>query len=177
MVDPATMLSDHVSVTTFTQSATAGADGIDNSLPDELLQAAKDYCTNCFEKMRVILGNERVNIHSGFRCEALNTALKGSPTSDHMKANAIDFDILDRMTFPQTFKTILQSDLKWKQFMMEGITAANPKGGWLHIAYDTSLTDDQQKMDIKVVNFDDQGIPHYVEVTLEQALAWCDTQS
>ena len=177
MVDPSTMLSDHVSVATFIKSSSATADGIDNSLPDELEQAAKDYCVNCFEKVRVVLGNQKINIHSGFRCETLNTALKGSPTSDHMKANAMDFDCLDRYTFPQAFKLILQSDLKWKQFMLEGVTAAHPKGGWLHIAYDTNLTDEQQKMDIKVVKFDEQGNPHYQEVTLEEALAWCDAQS
>ena len=176
MIDPTVMLSTHVSVATFTKSTTAPQLGIDNGLPEDLLARAQGYCTNLFEKMRTTLGDQPINVHSGFRCLALNTALKGSPTSDHMVANAMDFDCNNRMTLPQAFKMILQSDLKWKQFMLEGVTAANPKGGWLHIAYDTDLTDDQQRMDIKVVNFNN-GQPAYQEVTLEQALAWCDQQS
>ena len=177
MVDPATMLSDHVSVATFTKSPTADHDHINNGLPEDQLDRAKAYCTNFFEKMRVVLGSQPVNIHSGWRSQALNDALPGaSKTSDHMKANALDFDINSRMTLPQAFKTILQSDLKWKQLMIEGVTVANPKGGWLHGAYDTDVEDDQQRMDIKIVKFD-TGKPVYTMVSLEDAIAWCDEPS
>ena len=173
MVDPTVMLSEHVSAATFTKSTTGEKKGIDNSLPDDMLQPAQDFCVNCFEKMRIVLGEKRVNIHSGFRSKELNVAVKGSKTSDHMKANAMDFDCNDRMELPQTFKQILQSDMKWKQLLIEGITDENPEGSWIHIAYNTALPDDQQKMEIKIVRFD-TGEAVYEAVTLEEALAWCD---
>lgn len=175
MVDPTTMLSEHVSAATFTHSVKGEEQRIDNSLPDALLPAAQAFCTNCFEKMRIVLGGQRINVHSGFRCKILNTAVKGSDTSDHMKANAMDFDCNDRMTLPQAFKIVLQSELRWKQFLLEGVTAARPEGGWLHIAYNTALPDDKQKMEVKIVNFD-SGEASYHTVTVAEALAWCDEQ-
>jgi hypothetical protein len=95
-----------------------------------------------------------------------------------MRANAIDMDCNDRFNLPTTFKKILQSNLRWKQLMIEGVTTANPKGGWIHCAYDSDIAFEDQKMDIKVVRFlrGNDGImhPNYQDVTLEEAIIWCD---
>ncbi len=181
MVNPTTQLSANLTAYQFTKSSTAIRKGIDNSLPDEMLDRAKRYAENFYEKVVALFGAP-ANIHSGWRCLALNNALPGSSkTSDHMNANAIDMDYNDKMSLPKAFKTLLKSDLKYKQLMIEGVTAANPKGGWIHGAYDTDVAMDQQKMEIKIVRFsadpNDPGgplQPHYQQVTLVEALKWCE---
>lgn len=180
MVDPTTQLSAHLTAAAFTKSSTAIRNGIDNSLPDEMLERAKAYGENFYEKVLEILGG--CNIHSGWRCLALNNALPGSSkTSDHMNANAIDMDYNDKMSLPKAFKTLLQSDLKYKQLMIEGVTAANPKGGWIHGAYNTDVASEDQKMEIKIVHFvkdpanpDGPLKPQYLQVSLADALKWCE---
>lgn len=177
MVDPTLLLSPHLSVAAFTKSSTAIRNGINNGLPDDQYEAAMAYALKFFEPALTVLGG-MINIHSGWRCLALNNALAGSSsTSDHMKANAIDMDYNDHMTLPKAFKKLLQSDIKYKQLMIEGVTVANPKGGWIHGAYDTSVGEDEQRMEIKIVRFVNvagQMKPNYQGVSLNEALTWCD---
>ena len=181
MVDPTTQLSEHLTASTFTKSSTAIRNGINNSLPDEMLDRAKGYAENFYEKIYQLFGGD-ASIHSGWRCQALNNALPGSSkTSDHMRANAIDMDYNGKMSLPKAFETILKSDVKYKQLMIEGITAANPKGGWIHGAYDSDFSPENQKMEIKIVHFvkdpsnpDGPLKPQYLAVSLADALQWCE---
>lgn len=48
------------------------------------------------EKPRMFTGRP-VIVTSGFRCPALNKAVKGSPTSQHMNGSAADFRVKDYM--------------------------------------------------------------------------------
>lgn len=62
---------------------------IDNSLPEHL-EANAIHCAERWEVIRKLGGNKPIYPTSWFRCEELNTAIGGSPTSDHMQALAID---------------------------------------------------------------------------------------
>jgi zinc D-Ala-D-Ala carboxypeptidase len=111
-------LSEHLSLDEFTHSDTANAKGIDNSLPDELLETAKYTANNLFEPIRELLGGVSIKINSGFRCVELNTAVRGVATSQHVKAQAIDM-FPRNMTVQDAFEEIRNSNLVWDQLILE----------------------------------------------------------
>jgi hypothetical protein len=87
-------LSEHFTVAEFTASRTATAQSIDNDLPIELLANARATAA-MLERIRSHLGDLAgrdipVNITSGYRSQALNAAVGGSPRSDHLQALAAD---------------------------------------------------------------------------------------
>lgn len=63
--------------------------GIDNTPPDPIL-ASLDATLAGLERVRAALGHPMV-ISSGYRCPALNAAVGGSKTSQHMLGQAADF--------------------------------------------------------------------------------------
>lgn len=87
-------LSAHFTVAEFIASRTAQAQGIDNDLPIELLANARATAA-MLERIRSYLSDLKVStvpiiVQSGYRSEALNRAVGGSPRSDHMQALAAD---------------------------------------------------------------------------------------
>lgn len=82
-------MTPHFSLAEFTSSDTAARLGIDNSLPDELREAAH-RTLEMMERIRFHL-DAPVIITSGYRCEALNKAIGSKPGSDHTMALAVDF--------------------------------------------------------------------------------------
>jgi zinc D-Ala-D-Ala carboxypeptidase len=84
------MMSRHFSVREFTHSDTAVRLGIDNSIPFELWQNAVRTAEG-LEAIKVMLGGVPIYLSSGYRCAALNAAVGGATTSDHVKCDAADF--------------------------------------------------------------------------------------
>lgn len=89
-----TRLSEHFTVAEFTGSRTALERGIDNDLPLDLLSNARATAA-MLERIRSYLSDLKgspvpILIQSGYRSEALNRAVGGSPRSDHMQALAAD---------------------------------------------------------------------------------------
>lgn len=82
-------LSPHLTLDEFTHSDTAARLGLDNSLPESLLEAAM-LTGVMLERVRKVLGNP-MWISSGYRCPELNRAIGSAPTSDHVKVEALDF--------------------------------------------------------------------------------------
>lgn len=83
-----TTMAKFFTINEFTRSATAEARGIDNSLPEELTDAAK-YTLARLDDIRERYGYP-IYITSGYRCPKLNKAVGGKPTSQHLKAEAAD---------------------------------------------------------------------------------------
>jgi hypothetical protein len=82
-------MTPHFTLAEFTASDTAARKGIDNSLPDELREAAKQTL-EMMERIRFHI-DAPITITSGYRCEALNRAVGSKPGSDHTLAYAVDF--------------------------------------------------------------------------------------
>ena len=88
-------LSPHFTAAEFIASTKAQQLGIDNALPDELLQAAIGTA-QMLERIRAFL-SERARravplvLSSGYRCLALNRAVGSADTSDHPRAMAADW--------------------------------------------------------------------------------------
>jgi hypothetical protein len=82
-------MTPHFTLAEFTASDTAARLNIDNSLPDELREAAHQTL-EMMERIRFHI-DAPITITSGYRCEALNRAVGSKPGSDHTLAYAVDF--------------------------------------------------------------------------------------
>lgn len=88
-------LSPHFSLEEYIASDTAMRLGIDNRLPDSLMEEARRTC-EMMERIRARLSRlvgqpVPIVITSGYRCPQLNRAIGSTDTSDHVRAMAVDF--------------------------------------------------------------------------------------
>ena len=71
------------------KSETADRLGIDNRCKKEHVYNMTALVDNVLDPLREAYGKP-IQVNSGFRCLALNKAVKGSATSDHMTGRAAD---------------------------------------------------------------------------------------
>lgn len=83
-------LSKHFSLHEFLISQTALRLGIDMTPDDYVLENLTELCNEYLEPIRKALGDPVIFISSGFRPLELNTAIRGSATSDHLVGRAAD---------------------------------------------------------------------------------------
>jgi zinc D-Ala-D-Ala carboxypeptidase len=82
-------ISKNFSYAEFERSATAGKFGIDNSMPAEVRAHVEELVSKLLQPLRDAWGSP-LTVTSGYRCEALNKAVKGSATSAHVCGWAAD---------------------------------------------------------------------------------------
>jgi zinc D-Ala-D-Ala carboxypeptidase len=82
-------ISKHISIDEATLSPTALRLGIDNTPNEDVLINMKLVAERCFEPIRNWY-NRPIKVNSFYRCEALNRAVKGSLTSQHVEGKAMD---------------------------------------------------------------------------------------
>jgi zinc D-Ala-D-Ala carboxypeptidase len=127
-------LSNHVSLAEFCHSDTAKRRGIDNTIKDPVhLASAKLLCEKVFEPIREHFGVP-IHISSGYRSVALNRAVKGSASSQHCKAEAMDIDAdrYGKVTNKEIFDYI-REHLEWDQMIWEFGNDLQPD--WVHVSY------------------------------------------
>lgn len=113
----------------FTYSDTAAQHNIDNVIPDELLDSSKKTI-NFFLDLQKAWGSD-ININSGYRNETLNTKVKGSKTSAHLKANALDlYPVNGKFS---EFVTFVKKYLRDKKFDQAIIEKDKSGSQWVHI--------------------------------------------
>jgi len=83
------------------------------------------------EVVRHGLGDLPMVIHSGYRCPGLNSAIRGSPTSQHMQGQAADFHVLG-MGLERAWEWIAGSGLPFGELILEGWSAGEPS--WIHLS-------------------------------------------
>lgn len=81
------------------------------------------------ERIREIIGRP-VIINSGFRCQALNAAVGGVMSSQHVLAEALDIRVNGK-TAEELFRIVVASDLKYDQLIWE---KPGKNAAWLHIS-------------------------------------------
>lgn len=86
------MLSEHFSLEEMTHSDTAARLGINNT-PDAPTLLNLHFLASRMEIVRKIFGKPII-VTSGYRCEELNRAIGGSPSSAHRLGLACDFRVL-----------------------------------------------------------------------------------
>ena len=109
------------------QSTTADRKGIDNRCSNEIAANLTALVDNVLDPLRIWYGKP-ITVNSGYRCPALNKAVGGAATSQHMNGQAADIDAGDRQQNKLLFEYIRKS-LPFDQLIDESNFA------WVHISY------------------------------------------
>lgn len=127
-------LSKHLSLAEVTRSETAKRLGISNEPTAEHLENFKLLAENVFEPIREHF-KVPIHISSGYRSKALNTAIKGSLSSQHCTGEAIDIDmdgsgngVTNTMVFD-----FIKDNLDFDQMIWEFGNSNKPD--WVHVSY------------------------------------------
>jgi D-alanyl-D-alanine dipeptidase len=127
-------LSKHLSIAEVTRSETAKRLGISNEPTAEHLENFKLLAEKVFEPIREHF-NVPIHISSGYRSKALNTAIKGSLSSQHCSGEAIDIDMdgsANGVTNTMVFDFI-KDNLDFDQMIWEFGSSSKPD--WVHVSY------------------------------------------
>lgn len=85
-------ITDNFTMEEFTRSETAERLGIRNIPGNRERLAIVNLCAKLLQPLRDIYGGP-IRINSGYRCPALNKAVGGVPTSQHLRGEASDLAI------------------------------------------------------------------------------------
>ena len=118
-------LSPHFSLEELTSTKT----GLPN-VADSGVQARLAHTAAGMEQVRAMLG-QAIDVHSGYRCPAVNAAVGGSKTSDHMLGDACDFVCPAFGTPLQVAEAIIAAGIKFDQLIREY--------GWVHISFGSRM--------------------------------------
>lgn len=130
-------LSEHFTLEELTRSATARARGIDNTPTERDKANLKRLATEVLEPLRKMAGVP-ITVTSGYRCYALNKAVGGAATSQHLRGEAADIKCADnKALFAAAMELMLLGKIKVGQLIDE-------KGyRWLHISLPTLARNNQ----------------------------------
>lgn len=113
------------------KSSTAKKLNIDNTPTAEIKENLTVLIEECLDPIREVFGNP-IMVASGYRCQLLNAACGGSPTSEHKEGFAADIDSYDNI---RLWDVITSGDFKWTQLINE-YPDENGEPSWIHISYD-----------------------------------------
>ena len=122
-------ISKHISYKEAVGSNYAKQKGIKNKPNEEQVENMKLLAEKVFEPLREWV-DAPIKVNSMFRSLELNTALKGSKTSSHMKGEAMDITSMGGKSNLEMFHYI-RTELDFDQLIWE--FGKEPK--WLHVSY------------------------------------------
>jgi zinc D-Ala-D-Ala carboxypeptidase len=119
-------LSAHFTLAELTRTS-SGQPNVPSAAETKALVA---LCSSLLEPIRTKFGP--VSIHSGYRSKAVNEAIGGAKSSQHMRGEAADFHC-PGATLEHVMRWIVtESGLKYGQVILEGHTAGEPT--WIHLS-------------------------------------------
>lgn len=124
------LLSPHFTLWELTRSGTAIRLRIENRPNEQQICRLRALCTTVLEPLRARFGAIRVT--SGYRCEALNRAVGGVPTSQHLLGEAADIHISTR-AYGLKMMRFIADHLPFDQLILERINHIG--AGWIHVSY------------------------------------------
>lgn len=113
----------------LTASATAEAKKINNDPTPEAEKNLKLLVDKVLDPLRDAYGKP-IRVNSGYRSPALNTAVKGSKTSQHVKGQAADITGGSKQENKKLFELAQKLNLPYCQLIDE------KNFSWVHISYD-----------------------------------------
>tara|TARA_R110000803_G_scaffold21725_4_gene54460 strand:- start:534 stop:980 length:447 start_codon:yes stop_codon:yes gene_type:complete len=122
-------ISKHISYKEATYSNYAKQYKIANKPSDEHIENMELLAKKIFEPLREWV-DAPIKVNSMFRSEKLNTGIKGSVTSSHLKGQAIDITSMGGKSNLEMFHYI-KDNLDFDQLIWE--FGYEPK--WLHVSY------------------------------------------
>lgn len=126
------MISPHISEKEATVSATGSRLGIKNNPNPAILATMKITARKLFEPLRTGIGKP-IRIISFYRSPALNKAVGGSKTSQHMTGEAIDAQGMEGVSNLQLFNYI-KDNLDFDQLINE-FPDKDGEPSWVHLSY------------------------------------------
>lgn len=111
----------------MTKSSTAKANGIDNTPSEEGVLKLQKLIEAILDPLREWWGGP-IKVNSGYRCEALNEAVGGSPTSQHKLYEAVDITVGTKKGNEKLFNYI-KDNLPFDQLINES------NFSWVHVSY------------------------------------------
>jgi zinc D-Ala-D-Ala carboxypeptidase len=91
------------------------------------IESLKSLCINVLQPIRDRFG--AVTVNSGYRSPLVNRAVKGAPTSQHVKGEAADIKLSNMKL---VFEWIMDN-LEFDQLIYEGGNDLSPQ--WIHVSY------------------------------------------
>lgn len=128
-------ISEHISFDEATFSQMALRLGIENIPNETELVSMRLVADMCFEPLREWYGKP-IKINSFFRNQELNTAVKGSTSSQHCKGEAIDMSAGSREENKKLFEWC-KANLIFDQLLNEYDYS------WIHISYKLGMNRNQ----------------------------------
>ena len=119
-------LSNNFTLEEFLVSRTAELKNIDMTPSGEIISNLQRLVDTCLQPLRDEV-NATIYVSSGFRPLALNLAIGGSQTSEHVNGNAGDLKVAGQTSY-DTCKLIVLMELPFDQVILEF-----PPNGWTHL--------------------------------------------
>ena len=113
----------------LTASTTATAKKINNDPTPEISENLKQLVDKVLDPLRDAYG-KTIRVNSGYRSPALNAAVKGSKTSQHVKGQAADITAGNKQENKKLFELAQELNLPYCQLIDE------KNFSWVHISYD-----------------------------------------
>jgi zinc D-Ala-D-Ala carboxypeptidase len=125
-------LSENFSLWELTKSQVAKRKGISNKPGEEEVKNLTLLCQHILQPVR---DNYRVPIQpsSGYRCLALNEAIGSSSRSQHIRGQAVDFEV--PLVDNKVLAHWIMDNLIYDQLLLEYYKEGEPKSGWVHVSY------------------------------------------
>ena len=128
----AVQLTPHFTLAELTHSEAATRLGIKNVPPPAVTEALRLVCVHVLEPVRAHFGRP-VTVNSGYRSQAVNRAVKGSSTSQHVRGEAVDFEVPGVSN--GDVAAWVRFNLQFDQLILEAYTPGNPSSGWVHCSW------------------------------------------
>ena len=125
-------LTEHFTLTELVRSETAMNRHIDNTPTPEVIENLRALCRNVLEPARVAFGSQ-IYITSGYRCQSLNKAVGGKPTSQHLRGEAADLQVRGVENLRRLYN-LIKSRGVFDQLLYE----SNGSTKWIHVSYKSS---------------------------------------
>ena len=160
-------LTPHFSLAEFERSATAQRLGIDNSVPEKYIPSLRNLCRQVLEPLRQFAA-QPVVISSGYRCQALNTAIYQGTTpnsrSQHLRGEAADImapkrDAEGRQLTEKQSQALLRQWFAWvmdnttfDQLILERQNAASHHY-WMHVSCRPDISQNRHQVIRNLVKY------------------------
>ena len=125
-------LSKNFSLHELTRSSVALRLGIPNVPNAKEVKNLTRLCVGVLQPVRDYFAAP-VNVTSGYRCPELNAAVRGSPTSDHVKGCAADIEIWG-VSNHELACWIRDNIVPFNQVILEFHDPMHPNSGWVHVS-------------------------------------------
>ncbi|NDV81318.1 D-Ala-D-Ala carboxypeptidase family metallohydrolase [Bacteroides sp. 51] len=109
-------------------SDTAKNKRIDNTPPPKVVESLNNLVDNILDPLREAWGRP-IHVNSGYRCSALNRAVRGASTSQHLKGEAADITTGSKEGNKKLFELIQTLDLPFDQLIDE------KNYSWIHVSH------------------------------------------